>query len=75
MGISEAFDRAWHDGLIYKIKSVEVSIMTLNLMKNFLENRFRRVFSNNKTYSWEPVVAGVPQESILGPFIFLNLHK
>ena len=35
LDISKAFDRVWHDGLIYKIKSFEISDTPLKLIENF----------------------------------------
>ena len=56
LDISKAFDRVWHDGLIYKIKSFGISDIPLKLIENFLSNR-------RSSSSWAEVSAGVPQAS------------
>ena len=38
---------------------------------SFLSNRFQRVLLNAQSSSWLPVLAGMPQESVLGPLLFL----
>ena len=37
----------------------------------YLSGRFQRIILNGKTSSWRPIMADVPQGSILGPLFFL----
>ena len=41
------------------------------LIGNYLSGRFQRVILNRQTSSWRPILAGVPQDSILDPLLFL----
>ena len=45
--------------------------MFLKLIADFLENKFQSVILNGQTSSWEPVLAGLPQVSVLGSLLFL----
>ena len=71
LDISKAFDRVWHDGLIYKLKRCGVSGQLLSLIKSFLKNRKQRTVLNGQCSNWGDIFAGVPQGSILGPLFFL----
>ena len=68
----------WHKGLIYKIKSVGISGPLLKLIESFLSNRYQRVLLNGQSSTWLTIIAGVPQDSILGPlffFIYINNYS
>ena len=44
-GISKAFDKVWHDGLIFKLKACGIEGELLSVLKNYLQNREQRVLS------------------------------
>ena len=46
--------------------------LPLKLIQSFVNNRLQRVVLNDQTSAWTPVLAGVPQGSILGPLFFLT---
>ena len=71
LDISKAFDRVWHKGLLFKLKSNGIEGNLYNLIESFLCDRFQRVVLNGQNSKWEKISAGVPQGSILGPLLFL----
>ena len=40
LDMSKAFDKVWHEGLIFKLKSMGISEALLELIKSFLVHRF-----------------------------------
>ena len=72
--VSKAFDRVWHEGLIYNIKQIVTGI-PLELIQSFLSHRFQRVVLNGQSSAWLPVTAGVLHRSILGPNFFSDEYK
>ena len=64
LDISMAFDKVWHDRLIFKLKSYGVEGDLLLLLKNYLHNREQRVALNEQTSEWKRIYSGVPQESV-----------
>ena len=71
LDISKAFDKVWHEGLIFKLKQNGISGNLLNLLCGFLRNRNQRVLLNGQVSDWPDVTAGVPQGFILDPLLFL----
>ena len=71
LDISKAFDRVWHDGLIFKLKQNGVSGNLLQLIKSFPSGRFSRVLFNGQTSEWVIIQAALSQDLILGAIFFL----
>ena len=71
LDISKAFDRVWHASLLHKSKSYGISGQIFGLISSFLSKRQPQVVLGRKSSQEYAVNVGVPQESILGPTLFL----
>ena len=70
--ISKAFDKVWHDGLIYKLNyNFKIPKFILIFIINFLKGRSFKVKVNKTSSEYETIECGVPQGSVLGPLLFL----
>lgn len=68
--ISEAFDRVWHPGLLWKLIKL-LPIKLFNVLSSYLLNRTFTVRCNDGTTSkLGNLRAGVPQGSVLGPVLY-----
>ena len=74
LDISKAFDRVWHEALIFKLRSYGISDFLLHLFNSFLSERLQRVVLNSQASEWQKVQAGAPQGSILGPLLFIFIN-
>ena len=73
LDISKAFDRVWHEGLIYKIKCVGVKGDLLDFIESFLFERQQRVVLNGQESERLTIKVDVPQGSMLGPLFLLYI--
>ena len=71
LDISMAFDKVWHEGVIFKLKCNGISGNLLTFFENDLLKRYQRVVLNGTESNWKSLQAGVPQGSVLGPLLFL----
>ena len=69
--ISKAFDRVWHQGLLYRLRKIGIKGDLLNWFANYLTDRKQRVVIRGQSSDWGDIKAGVPQGSGLGPMCFL----
>ena len=71
LDISKAFDKVWHDGLIFKMRQNGISGKLLKLFQNYLSNKKQRVVLNGFSSGYSSIESGVPQGSVLGSLLFL----
>ena len=68
--LSKAFDCLSHNLLIAKLNAYGFSMSGLRFVDSYLKNRMQRTKINSEYSSWEEIMLGVPQGSILRPLLF-----
>ena len=68
--LSKAFDILSHDLLIAKLHACGLDLALLNILQDYLINGKQRTKVDSFYSSWEKILSGVPQSSILGPLLF-----
>ena len=71
LDLSKAFDKVWHDGLMYKLKRLGICGKYYMLIYSFLNDRHKTVVHNGQCLNWSKIKVGASQGSIMGPLFFL----
>ena len=61
LDISKAFDKVYHEGLIYKLQQNCIFGELLNILIDFLNNRKQRVVLNGPISNWVDIKTCIPQ--------------
>ncbi|XP_055615174.1 RNA-directed DNA polymerase from mobile element jockey isoform X1 [Toxorhynchites rutilus septentrionalis] len=69
LDVAQAFDKVWHEGLLYKIKNMLPQVY--EIMRSYLLGRKFHVRYNQTLSPEQEIYAGVPQGSVLGPVLYL----
>lgn len=74
LDIQKAFDKVWHEGLVYKLHHVlKIPLPFVKLIQAFITRRKFVVRINQELSSFREIEAGVPQGSPLSPILY-NLY-
>jgi hypothetical protein len=66
LDVQQAFDKAWHEGLSYKLKLILPDQLYL-ILKSYLEEWYFQVKIDDTLSDYHLIKAGVPQGSVIGP--------
>ena len=70
MDLSKAYDCLPHCLLIAKFEACSIGKLRLNFLLRYLSNRKQCTKVNSSSSDWYDIIRGIPQVSILGPFLF-----
>jgi hypothetical protein len=66
---ASAFDKVWHDGLLFKLRT-NLPLNYFLIFQSYLQNRHFLVRCQDEQTTLYPIKAGVPQGSVLGPTLY-----
>jgi hypothetical protein len=70
LDVSQAFDKVWHSGLLFKLKSV-LPHSFFNIIKSYLSDRLFQIKFQDVLTDFKSIESGVPQGSVLGPVLYV----
>jgi hypothetical protein len=71
LDIKKAFDRVWHEGLLYKLHRAGIRGRMWRWFRAFLTGRRFRLRHRGLWSEWYQITCSTPQGTVLGPLFFL----
>jgi len=71
LDVEKAFDRVWHEGLLYKLSLTNIPPEIIHIIKSFLTDRTFITKIDDSFSTLRKIRAGVPQGSCLSPTLYL----
>ena len=71
--LSKAFDSVPHDIICEKLKATNLNPYVINWIIDFLIDRNQRVVVDGLQTEYVDITRGVPQDMVLGPFLFWEM--
>ena len=68
--ISQAFDKTWHNGILYKMSQLKVPLYIFEWVREFLNNRKFFVKVNDYSSAQGDIQSVVPQGAVISPLLF-----
>ena len=70
MNVEKAFDRVWHEGLLYKLIKINCPPYLIKIIKSFLENRKFKIMVEGRFSTIKAIPFGVPQGAVNSPTLY-----
>lgn len=70
LDVEKAFDRVWHNGLLYKMLKLGFPLQLIKTVRSFLSERTFSVFIKGQLSETKDVKYGVPQGAVLSPTLY-----
>ena len=70
LDVEKAFDRVWHNGLLFKMLKLNFPLPLIKTVRSFLSERTFSVFIKGQFSETKAIKYGVPQGAVLSPTLY-----